>query len=222
MQQRAFTDEQKLQRREAILAGAAERFANRRYAEVTMVDIARVAGVAKGTLYVYFRTKEELFLAYAEREIRGFFAGLERRLRVCSDAEMGPTSVVRALGESIADSPAMIRLLALLHLVLESNTEYERALAFRRALVPLLEHTGKAVERHLPFLVAGSGARLLMTIHGMALGFQQLADPSPVIRRVEQQPGMELFAVDFEEALLGSVDLLLAGMQVRHTTREPQ
>ena len=218
-QSRAYSEEAKQQRRESMLAAAAALFERKRYDEVSMAGIAEEAGVAKGTLYVYFRTKEELFLGYAEQELRSFFAGLRRQLERQTRVG-GPEALLDALRTALAERPAMVRLLALLHGVLESNTEFERALSFRRSLLPLLYGTGAEVERHLGFLPEGGGARLLLTIHAMALGFQQLADPSEVIRRVEQQPGMELFALDFEQALLGSVDLMLAGMQARAPRRK--
>jgi TetR/AcrR family fatty acid metabolism transcriptional regulator len=46
-----------------ILDAAAQLFANHRYHEVRMDDIAAHAGVAKGTLYRYYHDKEELYLA---------------------------------------------------------------------------------------------------------------------------------------------------------------
>jgi AcrR family transcriptional regulator len=46
-----------------ILDAAAQLFAKHRYHEVRMDDIAAHAGVAKGTLYRYYRDKEELYLA---------------------------------------------------------------------------------------------------------------------------------------------------------------
>ncbi len=50
-------------KREAILAAAEKEFAQRDFHLVLMDDVAARAGVGKGTLYRYFPTKEELFLA---------------------------------------------------------------------------------------------------------------------------------------------------------------
>ncbi len=50
-------------KREAILGAASAEFASRDFDEVLMEDVATRAGVGKGTLYRYFPTKEELFLA---------------------------------------------------------------------------------------------------------------------------------------------------------------
>ncbi|WP_197505966.1 TetR/AcrR family transcriptional regulator [Mycobacterium sp. 852014-52144_SCH5372336] len=50
------------QRRQSILAGAAELFSARPYSEVSTADIARHVGVARGLLNHYFGTKRELYL----------------------------------------------------------------------------------------------------------------------------------------------------------------
>src|SRR5580693_2415441 len=48
-------------RREAILAAALDEFTARGFAAARLDDVARRAGVAKGTIYLYFRDKEALF-----------------------------------------------------------------------------------------------------------------------------------------------------------------
>ena len=59
-------------RREAILDAALEEFAAKGYAGARMEDIARRAGVAKGTLYLHFGDKEGLFRAIAEPVVDQF------------------------------------------------------------------------------------------------------------------------------------------------------
>jgi AcrR family transcriptional regulator len=49
------------QRREAILAAALDEFSARGFAAARLDDVAKRAGVAKGTIYLYFRDKESLF-----------------------------------------------------------------------------------------------------------------------------------------------------------------
>jgi len=48
-------------RRAAILAAALDEFAERGFAAARLDDVAKRAGVAKGTIYLYFRDKEALF-----------------------------------------------------------------------------------------------------------------------------------------------------------------
>lgn len=51
------------QRRCAILQAARAVFARQGYSETVVEDIATQAGIAKGTLYLYFRSKEQIYLA---------------------------------------------------------------------------------------------------------------------------------------------------------------
>ncbi|MAB13589.1 MAG: hypothetical protein CMI59_06775 [Parvibaculum sp.] len=52
-------------KRETIIDAAFDLFRHYGYRRTSMEDIARAAGVAKGTLYLYFASKEELFEAIA-------------------------------------------------------------------------------------------------------------------------------------------------------------
>jgi AcrR family transcriptional regulator len=55
--------EQKMHRQEKILAAAFQIFAAHGYEAARIDDVARQAGIAKGTIYLYFRDKEHLFRA---------------------------------------------------------------------------------------------------------------------------------------------------------------
>jgi AcrR family transcriptional regulator len=53
--------------RDAILAAATETFARFGFRKTSIDDIARRAGIAKGTVYVHFESKDELFGAVIRR-----------------------------------------------------------------------------------------------------------------------------------------------------------
>ena len=57
-------------RRAVILQSARGVFARKGYAETAVEDIADEAGIAKGTLYLYFKSKEEIFLAALQEQAR--------------------------------------------------------------------------------------------------------------------------------------------------------
>jgi len=60
----------KADRREAILRAAIETFAARGYFNAQVADVARSAGVAAGTVYLYFRGKEDLLISIFERTMK--------------------------------------------------------------------------------------------------------------------------------------------------------
>jgi AcrR family transcriptional regulator len=61
-------------RREAILAAALDEFSARGFAAARLDDVAKRAGVAKGTIYLHFRDKEALFQEIV-RSLMGPFVG---------------------------------------------------------------------------------------------------------------------------------------------------
>src|SRR5512139_312822 len=77
MPQRARKDEDKEARRQLILAEAQALYTATSYAEVKMADVAERSKLAKGTVFLYFPTKEALFLALLEDLLFAWFARLE-------------------------------------------------------------------------------------------------------------------------------------------------
>ena len=61
LNKRARSDEQKLFRRQQIMTAATELFHDVGYDGFSMALLADRAGVVKGTLYLYFKTREEVF-----------------------------------------------------------------------------------------------------------------------------------------------------------------
>jgi AcrR family transcriptional regulator len=59
--QNSARQERSAARREAILAAALDEFSARGFEAARLDDVAKRAGVAKGTIYLYFRDKESLF-----------------------------------------------------------------------------------------------------------------------------------------------------------------
>jgi AcrR family transcriptional regulator len=67
--QRARTAEQKAQRRNAVLEAAEKFFLEVGYEAFSMSNLAKNIGIAKGTLYLYFETREEIFLTLYEQSL---------------------------------------------------------------------------------------------------------------------------------------------------------
>ncbi len=74
---RARKDEDKEARRQLILAEALALYTATSYAEVKMADVAERSKLAKGTVFLYFPTKEALFLALLEDLLFAWFEKLE-------------------------------------------------------------------------------------------------------------------------------------------------
>lgn len=76
-------------KREQILEGAKRVFMRMGFDAASMNDITREAGVSKGTIYVYFQNKEDLFVAMVETERAAFLASLKTVLSSHENIETG-------------------------------------------------------------------------------------------------------------------------------------
>lgn len=208
---RAITHDQKQLRRDSILTVAMARFVETPYDKLIMDDIASDAEVAKGTLYLYFRSKEELFLALYEHELGHWFDELDASLEK-NRSGASFDSVVQLMGASFKERPAFLRLMAILHTVLERNLNQDTAQRFKAKLKERVLHSGALLETCLPFLRPGQGADLLLKINALVIGFQHLAEPSKVMTEVLKEPELALFRVNLTEQLLGTLRLLLMGL----------
>jgi TetR/AcrR family fatty acid metabolism transcriptional regulator len=61
-------------KRDALLRAAIDVFAERGFFNAQVADVARAAGVAAGTVYLYFRSKDDLLVSIFERTMREAFA----------------------------------------------------------------------------------------------------------------------------------------------------
>ncbi|MGH9968863.1 MAG: TetR/AcrR family transcriptional regulator [Pyrinomonadaceae bacterium] len=72
-------------KREAILRAAIQVFAHNGYFNSKVADIASAAGVADGTVYLYFKSKEEILHSIFDRSVEEAIADGRKQLKQISD-----------------------------------------------------------------------------------------------------------------------------------------
>lgn len=85
-------------KRDLLLRAAIDTFAARGFFNAQVADVARAAGVAAGTVYLYFRSKDDLLISIFERTMTEAIAEGRRTI------------------ENLSDAPARLRAIARLHL----------------------------------------------------------------------------------------------------------
>lgn len=125
-----------------ICQAALKRFLSDGFERTRMLDVARDAALAKGTLYLYFPTKEALF----EGVVTQMLGGAIERLNLDLPREDEPTLdfVLRAMLPLVTDEQASLRL-ELLRLILTQADKFPQVLAVYRqvALDPILAAAGR-------------------------------------------------------------------------------
>jgi AcrR family transcriptional regulator len=209
---RAVREEQKLVRRQQILDTAWQLFQENDYDQVNIIDVAKGAGLAKGTVYLYFGTKEELFLALLSDQFEDWFDEIDDSLQTDNDLAAAP-ALAEMLAETLAERPLLMRLFALLHPILEKNIKPEVALPFKQMLLDRISQTGALLETRLPFLEPGQGAQLQMQIYAIILGLQQMSEPAPVVcTLIEEHPALAAMTIDFAPTFRATITSLIYGL----------
>jgi AcrR family transcriptional regulator len=173
IRQRAIQAEDKQERYNAIL-DAAERLLLRSPDRVANVsEVADEAGLAKGTVYLYFPGKEELLLALHERNIDAFFNELCMLLE--RTRPVGIEDVLAVTHEHMIDPPLFLPLAARCLAHMSQSIPAQAATAFGQRLGERLERAGAGLERHFRELPPAGGVALLRHSYALILGLWQLS-----------------------------------------------
>ncbi len=210
---RARSDDDKNARRDQLLQAALELWGTSRFSSFTMSDVATRAGLAKGTTYLYFKTKEELLLALLTRELEAWFDHLGTALK--ARERWSPKRLARLIAESLQERVTLRRLMVIQASILEHNITPDAALEFKQFLLERSTITSTTLESRLPFLEPGQGVFVLKTLNALVIGLDQLSDPSAVMQTVLEKPEMNALKVDFEAHLRQALEAVLNGIKHR-------
>ncbi len=210
LRERARKQEDKELRRRSILGGARALFAERGWAGFTMADVAAKAGLVKGTLYLYWPTKEELLLSVLEELLWQWLDELDGRL---DETRPGPSAgrLAAAICDSLVSYEPLGRLLAVLQTVLEHNVSRASVERFKRELALRASATGARIDRLLALRV-GDGARALLHANALLVGLQQMADSAPLVQEVLAEPSLAWLKIDFGRELRVGLTIYFEGL----------
>ena len=203
----------KTARREAILDGLEELFGHTPYERITVAGVARHAGLAKGTVYLYFPTREAMFLALHLRHATAF-AG---ELVAMAEGTLAPAALARKIARRLAGVPMVLRLMALAPTVLERNVDTVTVAAFKHDLLETLVPVAAALERSVAGFAAGDGFRFLIRLNALAVGFSEMANPGPAVASaLAAHPELRPLRIDFAGELAAALAVLLGAGTAVH------
>ena len=210
IRQRAIQAEDKEERHQALL-DAAERLLLRTPERVPSVaEVADEAGLAKGTVYLYFPSKEELLLALHERNVQGFFRALIAVLD--GQGRVDVARIVALTHEHMVEPPLFLPLAARVFGLMSQSIPVESAIAFKRRMADRLERAGSGLERHFRTLAPGQGLVLLRHSYALILGLWQMAGATgacPAVAAVDQPAA---FRFSYGDDLDGALNALWRGV----------
>lgn len=212
--QRARSDEQREERRRAILSTAAAMLREMPVADLSLNELSRRVGLAKSNVLRYFETREAVLLELYDTTWKAWLDRLDETLPPAS-AEGDPRAryerVAASLAASLVADPLVCELVSVSASVLERNVSPAVARRHKLSSMANLERMAAQLRSSLPELSADGAWRAAAGLLLSVGGIWPLTNPTEAMLCVYEDPEMARLRVDFPTALEELVSVILAG-----------
>ena len=139
-------------RREVIINACEKLYQTMNFKEITLKEIGNEVPFSRPTIYNYFQTKEEIFLALFEREYDRWNESLTEILNQADS--MSGKKLADAIASSLAERPQLLKLLAMNNYDMEANSRAERLVSFKQAYGKSMALVRELLKKYCPKMKA--------------------------------------------------------------------
>lgn len=119
------------QRREEIISACEKLYRTMSFKEITLKEIGNETSFSRPTIYNYFQTREEIFLALYELEYKRWNEDLEKILE--EEALLTRAQVAEKIARSLEKREQLLKLLSMNNYDMEANSRPELLITFKAA-----------------------------------------------------------------------------------------
>lgn len=135
-------------RKEEIINACEKLYQTMSFKEITIKDIGAVTSFTRTSIYNYFQTKEEIFLALMQREYELWAAEVNTLAE--EHNTMSSNDFAAAMAHSLEKHEQLLKLLAMNHYDMEENSRPERLAEFKTAYGASLDAVRACVKKFFP------------------------------------------------------------------------
>lgn len=190
-----------------ILEVAARLFETNSFTEISMSSVAQKASLAKGTLYLYFETKEELALGVLAAQYQDWFLNLKKYL--ASIKRLDPKKFSKWFASSLKSRNLFLSLMPLGPSLLESNVSLDYLVQYKTNLHLLLKEAGEMMSTKMKMISPEQASRLLILFHVQVLGLQSYDNLPEKVKNILKQGQLTLLNLSYFDVLESQVLLIL-------------
>ena len=137
-------------RKEEIVAACRKLYETRSFKEITLKDIGQETSFTRTSIYNYFETKEEIFLALFQQEYELFVRDLDA---LCAwEESLSRDELADALARALSNRPMMLKLLSMNLYDMEANSRMERLVEFKTAYGASVAALDRCLQKFVPGL----------------------------------------------------------------------
>ncbi len=135
-------------RREEIVNACEKLYQTMSFRDITIKEIGAVTSFTRTSIYNYFQTKEEIFLALMQREYERWAEEMTSLAE--NNTVMSAGDFASALAHSLENHQQLLKLLAMNHYDMEENSRPERLTDFKTAYGASLDAVRSCVRKFFP------------------------------------------------------------------------
>ena len=135
-------------RREEIINACEALYQTMGFKDVTIKEIARYTSFSRPSIYNYFETKEEIFLAILQKEYLLWAADLDKTM--AEHKAMSRDEIARTLAKTLCDRELILKIVSMNHFDMEANSRKEALVEFKKAYGTTLEAVEKMLVKYCP------------------------------------------------------------------------
>ena len=135
-------------RKEEIITACAELYKTMSFRDITIKEIGNATTFTRTSIYNYFQTKEEIFLALLQREYELWIRRL-KQIRT-EHEKMTGAEFADALAHSLEERKNLLKIMSMNHYDMEENSRIERLIEFKVVYGQSLAEVGNCLNKFFP------------------------------------------------------------------------
>ena len=193
-------------RREEIINACEKLYQTMSFKEITLKEIGNEVPFSRPTIYNYFQTKEEIFLALFRREYERWIVDLES-IRNRNET-LKKEDLASLIARSLADRPQLLKLIAMNIYDMEANSRLEQLVEFKRTYRKLIETFEKIFEKFLSGTTKEGTKKLLYLFIPFIFGVYPMTNATDKQNEAMKVAGIDFDAVSEYELIYGYLSIL--------------
>lgn len=194
-------------RREEIISACAKLYKTMNFKDITLKDISSVTSFTRTSIYNYFRTKEEIFLALLQREYELWIAKLQHVWQ--AHEAMTAAEFADALAHSLEERATLLKILSMNHYDMEENSRLERLVEFKEVYGRALTEVRKGLDKFFPDMTAQDKQDFIFSFFPFMFGIYPYTVVSDKQREAMQQANVHYVYMSIYEITFSEVKKLL-------------
>ena len=142
------SDEFLAKRKEEIISACAELYQNFSFKDITLKKIGEDTTFTRTSIYNYFQTKEEIFLALLQREYELWIEELNSIVE--NNSVLTREEFADKLSKSLERREVLLKLMSMNHFEMEKYSRLENLTKFKKAYGESLRAVGRCLDKFFP------------------------------------------------------------------------